>query len=141
MKVFQGLERIPHKGAMCLIERVVETSADRIHCIARDHTDHDYPLRLDGTLFAATLVELGAQAAAVHTSLHTIADNHVGLLVGLRDVNISVLTIDNVDDRLEVHADQLHVDPGVALYGFCVRCNGNDVVTGKAMLKMKGVRK
>ena len=57
-----ALARMPHKGNMRLIDRVVSVSERQIHCIATPHNDATYPLRIDGTLFSACLVELGAQA-------------------------------------------------------------------------------
>lgn len=137
MNYQDGLDRMPHSGAMRLIERVVEATETTIHCVARDHTQPEYPLRLNGTVFVVNLVELGAQAAAVHTSLYNIASNHTGLLVGLRNIDIAQQTLDGTSQPLEIAAEQLQFGGETAIYGFSVQCNDRGILTGQAILKMK----
>ncbi len=132
-----GLNRMPHQGAMRLIKRVVIATDTHIHCVASDHNVNDYPLRLNGTLFSVTLVELGAQAAAVHTSLYNIANNHTGLLIGLKKVEFTKNVVGETSQNLDIYADQIHFDADVALYSFCVRSEEQEIVKGQAMLQMK----
>ena len=137
MSYQDGLNRMPHQGAMRLIERVVTATDTHIHCVAADHNADDYPLRLNGTLFSVTLVELGAQAAAVHTSLYNIANNHSGLLIGLKKVEFAKHVVGKTSQKLDIYADQIHFDVGVALYSFCIRNEEQEIVKGQAMLQMK----
>lgn len=130
------LERMPQKGPMLLIERVVEIDADRIRCLARDHGGADYPLRIDGELEPASLVELGAQAAAAHASAHGMGQHHAGLLLALRDVEI---TGDVGAGPLEVRAERLFFDEGGARYRFAVGPEAAPVLSGEAMMKMRRV--
>ena len=80
---------IPHRGAMCLLDRVEHWNADSIRCIARNHREATNPLRHDGTLSAVSAIEYAAQAMAVHGGL--AAGNgeqpRTGYLVSLRDVD------------------------------------------------------
>ncbi len=63
------LSLIPHQGAMCLLDRVVEWDKDRVLLATATHRAADNPLRLDGRLRAVHLCEYGAQAMAVHGGL------------------------------------------------------------------------
>ena len=57
---------IPHHGAMCLLDAVVDWSETAIFCRAVSHTDPANPLRADGRLGAEAGIEYAAQARAVH---------------------------------------------------------------------------
>ena len=61
--------RIPHRGSMCLLDEVVDWSAERIRCRTRTHCAADNPLRADGRLGVACGIEYAAQAMAVHGAL------------------------------------------------------------------------
>lgn len=130
------LERMPQKGPMLLIERIVEIDTDRIRCRARDHGAADYPLRIDGILEPASLVELGAQAAAAHASAHGMGQRHAGLLLALRDVEI---LRDAGPGPLEVRAERLFFDEGGARYRFAVGPEAAPVVSGEATMQMRRV--
>lgn len=134
-----ALERMPHKGAMRLIESILSATEQKIHCIATSHIEATYPLRIDGTLFSANLVELGAQAAAAHASLFGIKGNHTGLLIGLQNIEICIPIVTKHPEPLKVSAQQLHFDTNGSLYNFKV--SGEDgaiFITGRAALKMHG---
>lgn len=133
-----ALERMPHKGAMRLIKSITYVSEQEIHCIGAPHTDATYPLRIDGNLFSASLVELGAQAAAAHASLFGIKGNHTGLLIGLQNIEIYRSTVTECFEPLEITAQQLHFDSNGSLYKFKVSGGGEIFVTGRAALKLQG---
>ena len=133
-----ALDRMPHKGAMRLIERIVSADEAQIHCIGINHAVGDYPLRLNGQLLSVTLVELGAQAAAAHASLFNIRGNHTGLLIAIQNVAVVRHEVGETRKNLEIFASQLHFDANGAIYGFRVSDEHGDVVKGRAILKMKG---
>lgn len=133
-----ALKRMPHKGGMRLIESITSVTEQEIHCIAVSHIEATYPLRIDGTLFSASLVELGAQAAAAHASIFGIRGNHTGLLIGLQNIEISRSTVIEYTKPLEVTAEQLHFDANGSLYKFKVIGGGEVFVTGRTALKMQG---
>lgn len=139
MNLDSALDRMPHKGAMRLIERIVSADETQIHCIGIDHSCENYPLRLDGRLFSVALIELGAQAAAAHASLFDIRGNHTGLLIALQNVEVIRHEIRETSGSLEIFASQLHFDANGAIYGFWVSDERGKLVNGRAVLKMKGL--
>jgi len=134
----RALDRMPHKGAMRLIERIVSADKSQIHCIAASHASDDYPLRLHARLFSVSLVELGAQTAAAHASLFDVKGHHTGLLIALQGVEILRHEVRETRKNLEIFAKQLHFDANGAIYGFRVSGEFGDLVKGRAILKMKG---
>jgi predicted hotdog family 3-hydroxylacyl-ACP dehydratase len=96
---------IPHDGAMCLLERVVEWSAETITCVSRTHGALDNPLRHDGRIGAVCGVEYGLQAMAVHGALIAKARQPVGYLVRLGDVTLPVGYLDELGPELIVRAE------------------------------------
>ena len=74
---------IPHAGAMCLLDEVVEWDAQRLHARSATHQQPDNPLRADGRLHAVNLCEYAAQAMAVHGALR---EREAGAAARLFDV-------------------------------------------------------
>jgi predicted hotdog family 3-hydroxylacyl-ACP dehydratase len=60
---------IPHKARMCLLDEVLDWSAERIRCRIGGHRDPDHPLLSHGRLGILSGVELAAQSMAVHAAL------------------------------------------------------------------------
>jgi predicted hotdog family 3-hydroxylacyl-ACP dehydratase len=131
----EALARMPHAGAMRLVAAVEAADEAVIRCRATDHTGPDYPLRLDGVLHAAALVELGAQAAAAHASLFGMAGAHAGLVLAIADL---VLHCDRVGDPapLRMLAERLDQLGGAARYRFAVMQRAAPIVTGEVVLAM-----
>ena len=50
---------IPHQGRMCLLDEVLDWSADRIRCSSGGHRAADHPLRAHGRLGIACGIEIG----------------------------------------------------------------------------------
>ena len=134
-----ALERMPHKGAMLLIERIEAIDATSIFCIASDHRAPDYPLRIAGRLSPASLVELGAQAAAAHASLHGIGDAHIGMVLALSRIELSRIVEIDASERMRIEAKQMQNATDGARYGFRVSLSGNPVVEGEATLQIAAV--
>lgn len=139
VSVPDALDMMPQKGTMRLLERVVESSETAITCQARDHRPLDYPLRIGGMLLGVSLVELGAQAAAAHASLHGIGGHHAGLLLALHDVEVKLQNGDDATGCFLAHAEQLYFDEGVARYRFSVCDECGERVRGEAMMKMRAI--
>jgi len=114
---------IPHQGAMCLLDRVVEWDKDRIVLATATHRSPSNPLRLDGRLRAIHLCEYGAQAMAVHGGLSAQAEGRraqPGFLVSLRDVRFHIDFIDQLEGDLRITATRL-LDTGTSWqYSFTV---------------------
>ncbi|MBK0400877.1 hypothetical protein H0I76_16880 [Limibaculum sp. M0105] len=131
-----ALDRMPHSGPMRLIESVLASDLDRVRCIATDHRSPTYPLRLGGMLYGATMIEIGAQAAAIHASLHAVGAAHTGLILALTDVVISRDLVES-EGRLEVGAERIEGDENGARYRFEVVDGEGVIVSGELLLSMR----
>jgi len=128
---------IPHQGAMCLLDRVVEWDNDHVVLATRTHRAADNPLRLEGRLHAVHLCEYGAQAMAVHGGLSAQAEGksaRPGFLVSLRDVKLNVDFIDSLDGELMVSAQRLLESAGSWQYSFEVTHAGQMIASGRAAI-------
>ena len=135
---WQGL--IPHSGAMCLLDAVVDWNEGRIHARAVSHRDPRNPLRADGCLHAVNLCEYGAQAMAVHGGLLARSDGNTavpGLLVSLREVKLYVARIDDLTGDLDVHAQRLLAGAEAMQYAFRIEHAGNLLAEGRAAVMPK----
>lgn len=126
---------IPHAGTMCLLDEVVEWDATRLHARSASHRGADNPLRAEGVLHAVNLCEYAAQAMAVHGVLRgreAAGKARPGLLVALRDVNLHVERIDDLEGRLQVHVECLIAMADSLQYAFRVEHRGRLLASGRA---------
>ena len=128
--------RIPHQGRMCLLAGVDAWDADVIRCRATSHRDADNPLRDDSGLPATSAIEYAAQAMAVHGALLARLRGNcavrAGMLVSLREVQLFAEFVDQMDGRLDVHAECLYAGEGGAQYAFRVEHRGRLLASGRA---------
>ena len=129
---------IPHAGTMCLLDVVLAWDERSIHALSASHARADNPLRGALGLHAIHLAEYGAQAMAVHGALLARAQGvttmRPGLLVSLRDVQLAVEYVDQLDGDLDVHAQCLYADAGSAQYAFHVEHRGRCLASGRAAI-------
>lgn len=123
--------RIPHAGAMRLLEAVQAWDARCIVCTARSHSDPHHPLREEGALNCVHAVEYAAQAAAVHASL--IFDDQADELGSIRRIYIASLHAIELRPRpldddetmrapLSIRAQLTMASASAARYAFSVAC-------------------
>lgn len=130
--------RIPHQGAMCLLDRVQSWDAQRAHCVASSHRRLDNPLRLGERLNAICAIEYAAQTMAVHAALlATVSDTQTsrpaaGYLASARAVEFFVERLDDIDTDLDIEVERLSGDAGSVLYQFALRSNAFVLVSGRA---------
>jgi predicted hotdog family 3-hydroxylacyl-ACP dehydratase len=147
--------RIPHQGRMCLLDEVLDWSAQRIRCRTATHRAPDNPLRSHGRLGIACGIEYAAQAMALHGALAGGAANdvangaangapigvvdalaggpsRVGLLAGVRDVRFLVLRLDDIESDLICEVTHLAGDSLTALYEFALRDRDRSLLSGRA---------
>jgi predicted hotdog family 3-hydroxylacyl-ACP dehydratase len=121
---------------MCLLDHVLRWDEQGIHASTCSHVAPDNPLRGEGGLHAVNLAEYGAQAMAVHGALlarsRGIEKVRPGRLVSLRDVQLSEAWVDQLNGRLDVHAECLYADDSGAQYGFRVEHEGRLLCQGRA---------
>jgi predicted hotdog family 3-hydroxylacyl-ACP dehydratase len=139
---------IPHRGRMCLLDEIIEWDAQHVRCRSGTHRAADNPLRSHGRLGVACGIEYAAQAMAVHGALAagaramaltgaggtTIgeATPAPGFLAGMRDVQLQVLRIDDLEADLICDALLLAGDGRTALYEFAVACGAQPLLRGRA---------
>lgn len=131
---------IPHAGAMCLLDGVLDWDAEHVRCVARSHLDAANPLRRDGRLHVLAGVEYAAQAMAVHGALAGggAVPPRAGYLAALRDVACHIARLDAVDEPLIVEAERLMGDPRSAIYRFGVGTGTMPLLTGRATVILHG---
>ena len=126
---------IPHRGAMCLLDEVVDWNETTIHARSNSHRRGDNPLRSDGMLRALHLCEYGAQTMAVHGGLLARAAGTFaapGFLVSLRAVELQVARVDDLAGALDVHAERLVGSERSWQYAFHVEHRGVLLARGRA---------
>ncbi|MGQ4660507.1 phosphotransferase [Lysobacter sp. F6437] len=134
------LALVPHQGAMCLWDEVIEWDADRIHLRAHNHRDPTHPLRSNDRLRAIHLCEYGAQAMAVHGGLRARTSGDAvkaGVLVALRDVQLHVARIDDLAGALECEAQVLAESEASQQYAFRIYHAGELLAEGRAAVMLQ----
>ena len=134
-----GIEAlIPHRGAMCLLDRMTAWDATRIECVAVNHRDPHHPLRSASGLLASAAIEYAAQAMAVHGALAATAAGDLGapgFLASARDVRLARWRLDDLPsadrDELVVVAERQAADAARILYAFTVRHDGRELASGR----------
>ena len=130
---------IPHQGAMCLWDEVVDWDPRRIRLRAHNHRDPAHPLRCHDRLRAVHLCEYGAQAMAVHGGLRAHAAGGMarpGMLVALRGIELHVARIDGLPGALEGQAELLVEAEGSQQYAFRIRHAGTLLAEGRAAVML-----
>lgn len=129
-------ELVPHHGAMCLLDEVLDWNADTIACRASSHRDPANPLRGPDGLAAITGVEYAAQAAAAHGAL---AGNFSGrgYLARLRDVVCSVEHLHTEAENLTVRATRVAAEGGRLLYDFRIDAGGRELLKGRLSVVLR----
>jgi predicted hotdog family 3-hydroxylacyl-ACP dehydratase len=126
---------VPHAGAMCLWDEVVEWNAQRIVLRSQGHRDPAHPLRSHDRLRAVHLCEYGAQAMAVHGGLLAREGGGVappGMLVALRGVELHCTRIDDLPGAIECEAEALIAGEAAQQYRFVLRHAGIVLAEGRA---------
>jgi len=134
-----GIEAlIPHRGPMCLLDRMTSWDATRIECVAVGHRDAGHPLRSASGLLASAAIEYAAQAMAVHGTLCAAAAGGraaPGFLASARDVRLACTRLDDLPraerDELVVSAERQAADAARLLYAFVVRHDGRELASGR----------
>jgi predicted hotdog family 3-hydroxylacyl-ACP dehydratase len=123
---------VPHAGAMCLLEEVLEWDAHAIACRASSHRDPANPLRAGERLSAIAGVEYAAQAVAAHGSLTNEPSAPArGYLASLRDVHCLVERLDAETGDLIVRATKVAAESGRLLYDFRIESGGRELLKGR----------
>ena len=128
--------RLPHRGAMNLLDEVVAWDAERLHARARNQGAPDHPLRRGDALPIASAIEYGAQAAAAHGALLDEASPvpRVGFIVAVRSVEFGVSRLDDIPGSLDVEVERAGEGAGGVLYAFRVSAGGRMLARGRVTI-------
>lgn len=125
--------RVPHAGAMVLIDEVVSHDDVRITCRAETGPLESHPLGRKGVLPTSALAEYGAQAMAVHGSLlaATDAPPREGRLVALPELELGLAALDEPAE-LVIHAERIGGSAVGEVYEFRVLGDETMLARGRA---------
>ena len=123
---------------MCLLDRVIDWSAQWIVCVAQSHLDPANPLYRRGRLSTLCGLEYGLQAAAVHGALLGGVKRQ-GRLVALRHVVIQHPRLDDQTiGQLRVEAALEQGDAAAAIYQFQLQAeDGRRLAQGRATIALQ----
>ncbi|MDZ7789070.1 MAG: phosphotransferase [Xanthomonadales bacterium] len=134
--------RVPHAGAMVLIDEVVSHDEARITCRAHTGALAEHPLGRKGRLPGTALAEYGAQAMAVHGSLLAAsgAAPREGRLVALPELELGVSSL-QAPAELTIHAERVGGSAVGEVYEFRVLADDAEMARGRAtvMFPVPGV--
>ena len=131
-------QRIPHAGAMNLLQSLLAWDEHGLRCSISGHADPGHPLRTEQGLPACTAIEYAAQAMALHAALKAEAGGGAaaptpGFLASAREVVQHVPRLDDASGPLVVQATRLAGDTTQAAYRFeLADAAGRVLVQGRA---------
>jgi len=129
--------RVPHAGAMCLLDSVLHWDATTIVCEAAA-PGAAHPLARAGGVPAVAAIEYAAQATAVHGALLEAAQTpQAGLLAKLSDVELSVAVFDETGGSLTVRATVLSRNTSGCMYTFDVSDQRACVARGRLIVALQ----
>ncbi|MFO1418897.1 MAG: hydroxymyristoyl-ACP dehydratase [Methylotetracoccus sp.] len=131
-----GLDLLPHKGAMCLLDRVISWDRRHIRCTAVSHRAIDNPLRERGRVDGICLIEYAAQAVALHGGLIGNGAAAPGYLAAVRDVRLAVRALERIDAELVIEAECELADPSGLLYRFAIEAAGAKLGSGRLSISL-----
>ncbi|ARU31062.1 3-hydroxylacyl-ACP dehydratase [Sulfuriferula sp. AH1] len=130
---------IPHKGSMCLLDRVTSWDQQHIRCVAVSHRLTGNPLRSGSRLGTACGIEYAAQAMAVHGALLAPIDSappRSGFLVSVRGATLHVSRLDDIAADLDIEAVCIHSSGDNILYQFTLHAAGRLLLDGRAAVML-----
>jgi len=131
-------ERLPHEGAMCLLDGVLSYDDERIVCVSDRHRDPAHPLATSAGLSSVVAIELAAQAMALHGALvggRDAAPLH-GRLARVRDCVLECERMDTLAAPLVVEAVRIAGGGGALSYRFGVIAGRDAVARGSILVAL-----
>jgi predicted hotdog family 3-hydroxylacyl-ACP dehydratase len=122
---------------MCLLDAVIEWSADTILCRSESHRREDNALRAHGRLGIACGIEYAAQAMAVHGALRAAGSAEpyrAGLLASVRGLTLNADRLDDIAGALVARATLVHGDRAMVLYEFSLAAAERVLLSGRATI-------
>jgi len=131
--------RLPHAGAMCLLDELLAWDVRSLVCTTRSHLEPNNPLRRDGCLAAIHAVEYAGQASALHSALVAADGAPVWALLGaLHDLTLERAYLDDLPAHLVISVFQELVMGHCASYRFVLSCGELPVAQGRLTVAGQG---
>jgi predicted hotdog family 3-hydroxylacyl-ACP dehydratase len=131
---------IPHQGAMCLLDEVLDYDAVQARCRSTTHRALDNPLRSHGQLGIACGIEYAAQAMAIHGALTHAERSEAGFLASVREVRLSATRLDDIEADLICSVALVAGDALSAMYHFTVAARQRILLQGRASVVLDAKR-
>ena len=136
---------LPHSGAMCLLDCVVDWDDGQVCCEAHSHRFPENPLRANGELPVYAGIEYAAQAMAIHGTLCAQRERpgsqpQVGYLAVLSNVDWQCSRLDDLPGSLQITATRLAATAKSLNYAFSVAHQAQLVLSGEAMVVLQDTR-
>jgi len=128
------LANLPHQGAMNLLAEIVEWDESRLRARAEGHRSPTHALRRGTMLPATAAIEYGAQAAAAHGALAAQAPSGAVMIAAVRAVRFHATRLDDVEEDLEIRAEQLGGGAAGVIYGFEVAAGDRVLAEGRVTI-------
>lgn len=131
---------IPHSGAMCLLDGVIQWDDESIVCLSNSHRDRSNPLRGNEQLSAVHALEYGAQAAAIHGGLRARSAGATAppaYLAALRDAHLHVARLDDISSPLRVYARRLFGEAANTVYEVRISADNTVLVEGRVTIMLR----
>ena len=125
---------------MCLLDAVLEWNDQSIVFISDTHRDRANPLRRNGRLAAVHAFEYGAQSAAIHGGLRARAAGTTappGYLAALRDAQLYIERLDNIQESLEVRGQRLFGEAADTVYECEISGGGKLLAKGRVTIMLR----
>jgi predicted hotdog family 3-hydroxylacyl-ACP dehydratase len=130
--------RIPHAGAMRLLDAALAWEREWIVCRTGCHRDPANPLRNASGLPTSAGIEIAAQAVALHASLTGIERQpRRGFLAVINNVSWTRPRLDDVAGDLEVRAEQLAATGAALQYAVTLTGDGQVLLMGEFMVALQ----
>jgi predicted hotdog family 3-hydroxylacyl-ACP dehydratase len=131
--------RIPHAGAMCLLDRIDHWDDAGIEGRTRSHRLVDNPLRFRARLPAEAGIEYAAQAMAVHGGLRAAPGSSPqrGFVAVVQRVTWTVERLDTQPGELAVTAEIRQAGNDASEYAFRLIAGEQALVEGEALVMLE----
>jgi len=137
-------ELIPHSGSMCLLNKITSWDENSICCEANDIHTATHPLRHRGKFTALAMLELGAQAMAVHGGVLARKESKPvkpGYLAAIRNARFHLTIADATETKpLLIEATRLHGDERGQLYEFSIHQDSKLLLTARATVLSRQIQ-
>jgi predicted hotdog family 3-hydroxylacyl-ACP dehydratase len=133
------LSMLPHGNDMVMIDQVLQWNKDQIECLSLAHHNLDNPFYEDKGFPSSLLIEICAQASAIHSSLNaateTSFDKHTAaFLASVKNARFDSSFITNKTPELKISNQCLQSMPNGASYSCEVFANDRFLFSGQLLL-------